>query len=83
MFSLKRPMLNDYNKKMRDYCLNTTYESIRKKLSKQDEERKSPKFQLNLVIDAPSVPNPTNPFIPILMFLSMSSLVYYFYNSKK
>ena len=86
MFSImKQPIkpLYLYNKKMRDYCLNSTYESIKKKISKTDEERKTQKIvQLNLVT-APSVPNSTNPFIPVLVFLSISSLVYYFYNSKK
>jgi hypothetical protein len=29
-----------FNQKLHDYCLNSTYESIRKKLAKNDEERK-------------------------------------------
>jgi len=86
MFSImKRPTrpLYLYNKKIQDYYINSTYESIKKKISKTDEERKNQKIvQCNLVT-APSVPNSTNPFIPVLVFLSISSLVYYFYNSKK
>ena len=79
---LKRPVLqNDYNKKLREYTLNSTYESIRKRFPKTDEERKT-KVCFNLVT-APSIPNPTNPFIPALVFLSVSSLAYYFYNSKR
>jgi hypothetical protein len=86
MFSImKRPTrpLYLYNKKIQDYYINSTYESIKKKISKTDEERKTQKIvQLNLVT-TPSIPNSTNPFIPVLVFLSISSLVYYFYNSKK
>ena len=81
MFSImKRPVLqNDYNKKLREYTLNSTYESIKRGFP---QERKA-KVQFNLVTTTPSIPNPTNPFIPVLVFLSVSSLVYYFYNSKK
>ena len=75
-------MQNDYNKKLREYTLNSTYESIRKRFHKTDEERKT-EVCFNLVTTTPSIPNPTNPFIPVLVFLSVSSLVYYFYNSKK
>ena len=86
MFSImKRPIkpLYLYNKKIQDYYINSTYESIKKYSTKTDEERKIQKIvQLNLVT-TPSLPNSTNPFIPVLVFLSISSLVYYFYNSKK
>jgi hypothetical protein len=72
---------------MREYSLNSTYESIRRGLSKTDERKEGKerdrKVQFNLVATTPSIPNPTNPFIPVLVFLSVSSLVYYFYNSKK
>jgi hypothetical protein len=82
---MKRPIkpLYLYNKKIQDYYINSTYESIKKYSTKTDEERKIQKIvQLNLVT-TPSLPNSTNPFIPVLVFLSISSLVYYFYNSKK
>ena len=85
MFSIVKrptPTLYDYNKKMREYSLNSTYESIRKRFHKTNEERKNQLVNFNLVT-APSIPNPTNPFIPVLVFLSVSSLVYYFYNSKR
>lgn len=90
MFSiLKRPILqNDYNKKLRGYSLNSTYESIRRgfpeerKEEKERKERKC-KVQFNLVTTTPSIPNSTSPIIPVLVFLSVSSLVYYFYNSKR
>ena len=79
---MKRPILYDYNKKIRDYSLNSTYESIKKKISKPDEERKEKKVQFNLVTTTPAIPNSTSPIIPVLVFLSISSLVYY-YNYKK
>jgi len=83
---MKRPVLQyDYNKKLREYSLNSTYESIKRGLH---EERKGgkdseKKVQFNLVTTIPSIPNSTSPIIPVLVFLSISSLVYYFYNSKK
>jgi len=81
---LKRPVLqNDYNKKLREYTLNSTYESIRKHIVKTDEERKNQLVNFNLVTTTPSIPNSTNPFIPVLVFLSVSSFAYYFYNSKR
>jgi len=81
---MKRPTPTLWNntKKMREYNLNSTYESIKKHVVKTDEERKNQLVNFNLVT-APSIPNSTNPFIPILVFLSVSSLVYYFYNSKR
>jgi hypothetical protein len=72
-----------FNQKLHDYCLNSTYESIKKKLAKNDEERKTI-IKVNLVTDITNPnPNPNNPFLPVLFFLSISSLLYYFYNSKK
>lgn len=74
-----------FNQKLHDYCLNSTYESIKRKLEKNDEERKT-KNKFNLVTDVcnhnPNS-NPNNPFLPVLVFLSISSFFYYFYNSKK
>ena len=68
--SLRRnPLI--FNQKLHDYCLNSTYESIKKKLAKNDEERKT-NIKLNLVtVDTVSNPNPNNPFIPVLVFLSI------------
>ena len=69
----------DYNKKLREYNLNSTYESIKKGSAKERKE----KVRFNLVTTTPSIPNSTSPIIPVLVFLSISSLVYYFYNSKR
>jgi hypothetical protein len=73
-----------FNQKLHNYGLNSTYESIKKLLYKNDEERKR-KIKFNIVseesVSNPSPPN--NPFIPVLIFLSISSIIYYFYNSKK
>ena len=71
-----------FNEKLRNYCLNSTYETLKKKLERNKEERNSKHVQFNLVT-TPSVPNSINPVAPILVFLSISSLVYYFYNYKK
>ena len=82
MFSIMKrysPNLHDYNKKLREYNLNSTYESIKKESAKERKE----KVQINLVTTVPSIPNSTSPIIPVLVFLSISSIAYYFYNSKK
>ena len=85
MFSsiMRRPLLYEYNQKLRRNSLNSTYESIKKKIERNDEERKSKHVQFNLVTTNSSSPSLNNPFIPVLVFLSISSLAYYFYNSKK
>lgn len=77
--SLRRnPLI--FNQKLHDYCLNSTYESIKRKLAKNDEERKTT-IKVNLVT-AVANPDTNNSFLPVLVFLSISSLLYYFYKSK-
>ena len=80
--SLKRkPFV--FDPKLRDYCLSSTYESIKKRLAKNEEERKN--YKLNLITQdiVSNNSNPNDPFLPVLVFLSISSFLYYFYNSKK
>ena len=77
--SLRRnPLI--FNQKLHDYCLNSTYESIKRKLAKNDEERKTT-IKVNLVT-AVANSDTNNSFLPVLVFLSISSLLYYFYKSK-
>ena len=85
MFSsiMRRPLLNDYTQKLRGNSLNSTYESIKKQIERNDREKKSKHVQFNLVTSSSSSPSLNNPFIPVLVFLSISSIAYYFYNSKK
>jgi len=82
LFNFKRPI---YNQNIREYCLKSTNESIKKLIEKSNEERKNKELQLNLVTNyVPSNnPNLNNPYLPVLIFLSVTSFIYYFYNSKK
>ena len=78
--SLKRP--NFFNQKLHDYCLKSTNKLIKKKIMNYDEERKINKNSLVLQDGFPSEPN-NNHIITVVCFLSVSSLLYYFYNSKR
>jgi hypothetical protein len=79
--SLKRP--NFFNQKLHDYCLKSTNESIKKKIMNCDEERKINKNTSFVLQDSfPSEPNNNN-IIAVVCFLSVSSFLYYFYNSKR
>jgi hypothetical protein len=83
LFPTLRRSPGTFNQKLYDYCLNSTYDSIKKKIGKNNEERKT-NINVELVIeDSVSNPSPNNPFLPVLVFLSISSFLYYFYNSKK
>ena len=78
---LKRP--NFFNKQLRDYCLISTNESIKKMIEKCDEERKYKSIKFNLTTnDSCPEPNNNNNIIPFICFLSISSFLIYFYNRK-
>jgi hypothetical protein len=84
MLFIKRSAL--FNQNLHNYLLQSTNNYIKKLVEKTDEERKSPKYKLDLVTEN-TVPNPnSNPnnfILPVLVFLSTSTIIYYFYNSKK
>jgi len=84
MLFFKRP--TPFNEYLHSYCLQSTNNYIKKLVEKIDEERKRPKYKIDLVTEATvSNPNsnPNNFMLSVLVFLSTSSILYYFYNSKK
>jgi hypothetical protein len=84
MLFLKRPAL--FNENLHNYCLKYTNNYIKKLVEKIDEERKNPKYKIDLVTEnTVSNPNsnPNNFIFSVLVFLSTSSFLYYYYNSKK
>jgi len=84
MFFFKRPTL--FNEYLHNHCLQSTNNYIKKLVEKTDEERKSSKYKIDLVTEnTVSNPNsnPNNFILPVLVFLSTSTILYYFYNSKK
>ena len=75
-----------FNKKLSDYCLQSTMESIQKIVEKQKKERKIPKINTDSLAltthnSNPNIdPNNLNYFI---LFLSISSFMYFFYKRIK
>jgi hypothetical protein len=71
--------------KMREYCIKSTNDSIRKMTEKYNEERKSNKIKFdNLVITAnDDPPNDNFIIISIICFLSSTTLFYYFYKASR
>ena len=76
------------NPKMREYCIKSTNDSIRKMTEKYNEERKMNKNKFdNLVVitkaDSPN-PNPNdNIILSIICLLSSTTLFYYFYKASR
>lgn len=88
-FMYKKPLFPN-NQKMREYCMKSTNDSIRKMTEKYNEERKSLKHQIkNLAVitngDAPNPnPNPNSDIIiSIICFLSSTTFFYYFYKASR
>ena len=84
MLFYKRPTF--FNQSLHNYCLQSSNNYIKKLVEKIDEERKNPKYKIDLVSEnTVSNPNsnPNNFILPVLVFLSTSTIIYYFYNSKK
>jgi len=85
-FMYKKPLFPN-NQKMREYCIKSTNDSIRKMTEKYNEERKSIKhnvYDLSVITkdDNPN-PNPNDIIISIICFLSSTSLFYYFYKDSR
>ena len=76
------------NPKLREYCMKSTNDSIRKMTEKYNEERKMNKNKFdNLVVitkaDSPN-PNPNdNIILSIICLLSSTTLFYYFYKASR
>ena len=74
------------NEKMREYCIKSTNDSIRKMTEKYNEDRKTIKYKLNnlAVITNDDAPNPNNDIIiSVICFLSSTTLFYYFYKASR
>lgn len=83
-FMYKKPLFPN-NEKMREYCMKSTNDSIRKITEKYNEERKNKQNLNNLaVITNDDIPNPNNDIIiSIICFLSSTTLFYYFYKASR
>lgn len=75
------------NHKMREYCIKSTNDSIRKMTEKYNEERKSNKIKLDnfIVITKDDSPDPidNNIILSIICLLSSTTLFYYFYKASR
>lgn len=72
------------NPKLREYCIKSTNESIRKLTEKYNEERKINKEKCNNITfitknDSPEPNDNTDIIISIICLLSSTTLLYYFY----
>jgi hypothetical protein len=76
----KKPLFPN-NQKLREYCMKSTNDSIRKMTEKYNEERKSIKNKLDnlAVATKDDSPNPNDIILSIICLLSSTSLLYYFY----
>ena len=80
MFSFLSKNRIQINSKLRDYCIQSTNETIRKLSEKCNEERNL-KRQIDcfMCTDISSLPNNNNNLIiPILCFFSSTTILYYF-----
>jgi hypothetical protein len=75
------------NEKMREYCIKSTNDSIRKMTEKYNEERKLNKIKFDnfTVITKDDSPDPidNNIILSIICLLSSSTLFYYFYKASR
>ena len=77
------------NPKLREYCMKSTNDSIRKMTEKYNEERKmnKNKFDNLIVITKDDSPNPNpidnNIILSIICLLSSTTLFYYFYKGSR
>ena len=75
------------NLKMREYCITSTNDSIRKMTQKCNEERKINKNKFdNLVVitkdDSPN-PNDNDLILSLICLISSTTLFYYFYKASR
>ena len=81
--SISRPKF--FNKSLYEYSIKSTQKSIEQIIKKNNEERKNniTNLKINLEIADDSSLIPRNNLIPIIFIISMSSIVYIYYNSKR
>jgi hypothetical protein len=73
-----------FNPILSEYCLQTSKDYIRKLVEKKSEERiLNPKIIFKHDIDIPDNNNNNNNIIPFVCFLSITSLLIFFYNIKR
>lgn len=74
---LRKPIY--YNKELHDYCLKSTNDSIKRIIEKNDEERKKKLICFDLQVkDINCDFKPKNEVFPFILFLSVSSFLFYF-----
>lgn len=82
-FMYKKPLFPN-NQKMREYCMKSTNDSIRKMTEKYNEERKINKNNFNSlrIITKDDSPNPNdNIILSLICLLSSTTFFYYFYKA--
>ena len=84
MFTLiSRPSF--FNKKIYDYCIESTNKSIKNIIERKNTEKNNNitnlKINLETIEDSSLIPK--NNFIPVIFIISMSSIVYFYYNTKR
>lgn len=72
-----------FNKKLRDYCTNTINESIERITQNYNLEKKNIQFKNLIDNDNNNPKNPKISFEHLLIFLSISSISFYFYKRLK
>ena len=81
--SISRPYI--FNKKMYDYCIESTNKSIKNIIERKNTEEKNNitnlKINLETIEDSSLIPR--NNFIPVIFIISMSSIFYFYYNPKR
>lgn len=82
MFTLiSRPHF--FNKKMYDYCIESTNKSIKNIIERKNTEKnniRNLKINLETIDDSSLIPR--NNFIPVIFIISMSSIVYFYYTKR-
>jgi hypothetical protein len=80
---MKKPLQINLNNNLREYCVKTTNDSIKKLTEKHNLERKIQKNATLLLDDDDSNNFAKFNFLHLLLFLSISSATLYFYKRLK
>jgi hypothetical protein len=80
--SISRPYF--FNKKMYDYCIESTNKSIKNIIERKNTEEKKNitnlKINLETIDDSSLIPR--NNFIHVIFIISMSSIIYFYYTKR-
>jgi hypothetical protein len=71
-----------YDRSIMDYCMKSTLESIKKNTEKYNLEKEKEKIKVKIELDDNNK-NPNLNYYKLLLFLSVSSLGFYFYKKIK